>query len=407
MKKSILLPIILFLLFSSLFSSKASAVMSVFEDISPNHRAYEAVWSLTAKGAFSPSEEDFMVRPQKQVTRMEAAVMLAKVLGLKRETNHPGFRDVTVLNKNYNEVAALAERGIMQGFKDRTMKPNDILTRSQMAKLLVDAFGYEQKTSFSLPFKDVKKDNWAAPYIEALVRYKITSGTTATTFSPDKKLTRAELMMLIDQAHKAKPLSEYNDREVFSLIREVQNKPYMILENYKYSQKTRPAFSTFKNEITPYAEGEMLSAIQKFYEESCKNCDWLLYNDVEDNGLPYEIHEKSNGKIRVTVRHPGGMNEATTETWTIVNRNGQWKMSELTDSRTTSEEPFNLTIEQAKAWIMYAFDGPHGTDGLRQYVKEINYSGENKDETYSFWVKTNVAESYYTVDPADGMIEEK
>lgn len=407
MKKSVILPVILFLLFSSMFSSKASAAMSVFGDISPNHRAYEAVWSLTAKGIFTPSEGDFMVRPQKQVTRMEAAVMLAKVLGLKRETNHPGFRDVTVLNKNYNEVAALAERGIMQGFKDRTMRPNDILTRSQMAKLLVDAFGYEQKASFSLPFKDVKKDNWAAPYIEALVRYKITSGTTATTFSPDKKLTRAELMMLIDRAHKAKTVSEYNDQEVFSLIREVQNKPYMILENYKYSQKTRPAFSTFKNEITPYAEGAMLSAIQNFYEESCKNCDWLLYNDVEDNGLPYEIHEKSNGKIKVTVRHPVGMNEATTETWTIVNRNGQWKMSELADLRTASEEPFNLTIEQAKTWVIHAFDGPHGTDGLRLYVKEIKYSGENKDGTYSFRVKTNVDESYYTVDPADGMIEEK
>lgn len=122
---------------------------------------------------FEP-DEDGMVRPGKYVTRMEAAVMLSRILGLERKTNHAGFRDVTVLNKNYDEVAALAERKILQGFTDRTMRPNDILTRAQMAKLIVDAFGYEQKTSFTLPFKDVKTSNWAAPYIEALVRHKVT-----------------------------------------------------------------------------------------------------------------------------------------------------------------------------------------------------------------------------------------
>ncbi|WP_050183516.1 S-layer homology domain-containing protein [Domibacillus robiginosus] len=407
MKKFIAVPLAFILLVSALFSSHASAAVSVFNDISPNHRAYEAVWSLSAKKVFEPKDDDFMVRPAKQVSRMEAAVMIARILGLKRETNHPGFRDVTVLNQNYNEVAALAERGILQGFKDRTMRPNDILTRSQMAKLLVDAFEYERKTSFSLPFKDVKRDNWAAPYVEALVRNNITAGTTATTFSPDKKLTRSELMMLLYRAHKKKPISEYNDQEVLGFIREVQNKPYMILEAYKYSQKTRPAFSTFKKEITPYAEGAMLSAMQEFYEVSCTQCDWLLYSDVDDNGLPYVIHEKTSNKIKVTVRAPHGLNEAVTETWTIVNRNGQWKLSEWVDSRTTREEPFNLTVQQAQAWIMYAFDIPKGESGLREYVKEIQYMGKNRDGTYRFRVKTNTHQSFYTVDPADGTIEDE
>ena len=65
-------------------------------------------------------DEDEMVRPGKYVGRTEAAVMLSRILGpWSARRNHAGFRDVTVLNKNYDEVAALAERKILQGFTVR------------------------------------------------------------------------------------------------------------------------------------------------------------------------------------------------------------------------------------------------------------------------------------------------
>lgn len=395
------------LLASFTASTSASAAVSVFDDMSPKHRAYEAAWTLAAKGVFDPYEAgDGLVRPQKYVTRMEASVMVARLLGLERETNHPGFRDVTVLNRNYNEVAALAERKIIQGFTDRTMRPNDILTRAQMAKLIVDAFDYEKRTSFTLPFTDVRKDNWAAPYVEALVRNNVTAGTTATTYSPDKKLTRAELMLLLHRAYQSRPLSRYNDQEVLNLVNEVQQKPYMILETYKYSQSIRPPFSTFKQEITPFAEGDMLKAIQEFYEISCKECDWILFNDVDDYGLPYSIDEKTAERVTVTVRYPPGMDDAAAETHTIVNVNGQWKLRELSRYQSSYEVPFNLTVQEAKSYAIAAFDGPYADNGLRQYVEEIEFIGYDADGEYSFWIETNTdSGDYYSINPADGMIE--
>lgn len=408
MRKWFLIVMVCMLISPILLPGKADAAAAVFEDVSPKHRAYEAVWSLESKRVFE-SDEDGKIRPGKYVTRMEAAVMLARILGLERETNHAGFRDVTVLNKNYDEVAALAERKILQGFTDRTMRPNDILTRAQMAKLLVDAFGYEQKTSFTLPFKDVKSSNWAAPYIEALVRHKVTAGTTATTFSPDKKLTRAELIMFLDRAHKAKPVSAYNDQEILSLIREVQNKASSIIYHYLYVNEpngSRPAFSTFKRELTPFAEGKMLSMMEEYYKVTCIDCDWIIYSEVHDWGLPYEIMERSNERITVKVRYPLGMDEPASETWTIVKRNGQWKMSELPKYATAYDDPFNLTVAEAEEYLISAYEDVHNYEKYRQYVQNISYMKKDRNGHYEFLIETNVEDDYVSIDPKTAIIDE-
>ncbi|MFK2827107.1 S-layer homology domain-containing protein [Bacillus sp. B190/17] len=396
--------------------AKVNAAARVFDDVSPKHRAYEAVWSLASKGVFE-KDEDGKVRPGKYVTRMEAAVMTARILGLKRETNHAGFRDVTVLNKNYNEVAALAERGILQGFTDRTMRPNDILTRAQMAKLIVDAFGYERKKQFTLPFKDVKVSHWSAPYIEALVRYKVTSGTSTTTFSPDQKLTRAELMMFLYRAHQAKAVDEYNDQELFNLISEVQHKASSIIYYYLYVnvswedsmdelKKTRPLFSTFKKELTPFAEGKMLERMEAYYKVTCIYCDWLVYDEVYDSGLPYDILERSSEKIKVTLRYPQGLEEPHAETWTLVKRNGQWKMSQLPDYMSADEEPFHLTIAEAEKYLISQYENTYRHEKYREYVQDIYYVETDRKGNYEFVVNTNMDDYYVSIDPATAITQE-
>ena len=54
----------------------------------------------------------------------------------------------------------------------------------------------------------------------------------------------------------------------------------------------------------------MLSMMEEYYKVTCTDCDWIVYSEVDDDGLPYEIIERSNERITVKVRYPSGMDEA-------------------------------------------------------------------------------------------------
>ncbi|WP_158674403.1 S-layer homology domain-containing protein [Lysinibacillus antri] len=167
-----------------------------FNDVSSNSYFSDAVNSLSARNIIK-GYGDGTFRPQNSITRAEAATIIAQALDLDTSNiEDPRFKDVSKDNWAYQYIAALANKGIIVGY-DGEFKPNDPLTRAQMAKIISVAYNFQPSDSQELPFTDVKKGDWFSEYVGALVENDITSGTTPTTFSPSKIVTRGQIASFV------------------------------------------------------------------------------------------------------------------------------------------------------------------------------------------------------------------
>ncbi|WP_217562515.1 S-layer homology domain-containing protein [Paenibacillus sp. GbtcB18] len=109
---------------------------------------------------------------------------------------------LTDLDRSYaqKEIAGLVSEGILSGYPDGTFKPENPITRAEFAKILVLALGLKEEPAKSASFHDVDASSWYSGYVGSLVASGITQGTTASTFSPDAKVTREELVVFFVRA---------------------------------------------------------------------------------------------------------------------------------------------------------------------------------------------------------------
>ncbi|WP_036943057.1 S-layer homology domain-containing protein [Pseudobacteroides cellulosolvens] len=87
----------------------------------------------------------------------------------------------------------------MKGFTDKTFRPDKGLTRAEMAVILANLDGVSQKQTESLIFKDVKNNHWAAWAISYVTEKGIFNGYSDKTYRPDNFITRAELSVVLSK----------------------------------------------------------------------------------------------------------------------------------------------------------------------------------------------------------------
>ncbi|HZD60031.1 MAG TPA: N-acetylmuramoyl-L-alanine amidase [Anaerolineae bacterium] len=112
---------------------------------------------------------------------------------------YAAFSDVPSSAYYYTAVNSLASKGIISGFADGKFRPNEPVTRAQMAKLLAAAKGFPltSETTVSISFSDVPSGYWGTDYIMASAAAGIVSGYPDGTFRPDRPITRAELARML------------------------------------------------------------------------------------------------------------------------------------------------------------------------------------------------------------------
>ena len=91
---------------------------------------------------------------------------------------------------------AVAE-GITSGTSPTTFSPNNGCTRAQMVTFLWRAAGCPEPESDYGPFRDVPKDAYYRKAVLWAAGEGITSGTSATTFSPNATVTRAQTVTFL------------------------------------------------------------------------------------------------------------------------------------------------------------------------------------------------------------------
>jgi mono/diheme cytochrome c family protein len=132
--------------------------------------------------------------PDEPVTRGQAAAFLWRMEGRPAPVTPHSFSDVTAPWQQ-DPVSWMAENGITTGTTATTYSPDDEATRGQIAALLHRLAGSpEPVTPHS--FTDVSAP-WQQDPVSWMAENGITTGTTATTYSPDDEATRAQMAALL------------------------------------------------------------------------------------------------------------------------------------------------------------------------------------------------------------------
>lgn len=161
-----------------------------FTDVTAKHWAYKEIIALNDRNVIT-GNYDGSFKPDANITREQAAVMLVRQLGLRTDNRpNPNFKDVSESRPLYPYIAAAAEAGLITGRGDRQFAPNETLTRAEMASILTRAYKLSGKATVS--FTDVPASHWAHSSVQTLVANGLTSGYEDGSFRPNRAITRAE-----------------------------------------------------------------------------------------------------------------------------------------------------------------------------------------------------------------------
>lgn len=107
------------------------------------------------------------------------------------------FVDVAEGTYYYDPVLWAVANGITSGVNATHFDPNGTCTRAHAVTFLWRAAGQPEPKTTQMPFKDVKPGSYYEKAVLWAVENKITNGTSTTTFSPDENCTRAQIVTFL------------------------------------------------------------------------------------------------------------------------------------------------------------------------------------------------------------------
>ena len=105
-----------------------------------------------------------------------------------------------VAGTNYEDaVNVLTELGVVEGYKDGTYKPGNIVTRAEMATLIVKAMGLNDYAVGKSTYTDMN-GHWADAYVAYATSLGVLSGYADGTFRPNQTVTYDQAITMLVQA---------------------------------------------------------------------------------------------------------------------------------------------------------------------------------------------------------------
>lgn len=213
-------------IFSAIISSAVcfTAFASPYSDVPEDHWAYNEIKSAGEIGFMSGMGDGTFGLGQ-NVTRAQFVSMLVRMFGWQ-QAQGTSYNDVDPSAWYYNDVMTASAMGALGN--ETGFRPNDNITREEIAVMLVRALGYDELAKeFSdtyLPFNDVSSNKG---YISLAYDFGIVSGKTANSFDPYGTALREEAaaMMMrcynkynsyLDFVHGFYAFSSYSQKEIAS-----------------------------------------------------------------------------------------------------------------------------------------------------------------------------------------------
>lgn len=158
-----------------------------FTDVPVTHPYFKEI-QLMKEMKIINGYADRTFKPGDFISRQHVAALIYRSgVSLEPIREKITFSDVPKSHPYYKEIMALYQAGIIDGSNGK-FNPNDVLTRAQLAKILVNAFKLKLQQTNVQAFID-SEDHWAKAYINILSSNGITTGSQGR-FNPNDPVSR-------------------------------------------------------------------------------------------------------------------------------------------------------------------------------------------------------------------------
>lgn len=151
---------------------------------------------------------DGTVQPEGEITRAEACTIFFRLLtDSSRDYYFARTNDYSDVNRGdwfNNAISTLSNAGIVTGYNDGTFRPNQPITRGEMAKIIAN---FANLSKGGKTFSDLY-GHWSKTYVELAAGNGWIAGYPDGSFRPDQKITRAETVTMINRVLERVPAKE-------------------------------------------------------------------------------------------------------------------------------------------------------------------------------------------------------
>lgn len=269
------------------FAAEKTIDQYYMDDVDYGHGAYEQLERFLYSDIIDGYEEtevyeedgeeyeytSILIKPENSITRAQFTKILVNAMNLTSGEIKKTFPDVNSSAWYYNYVQIASSRGIITGKEDGTFKPNDKITRAQMATMIYRAFN--ETVDFSTTgktFKDVTKKSSAYEAVVKTAGVGIVNGY-GDEFKPNNFAKRSHAVLMIDRALH---LESGTAEDELSVIQTVNR--------------------NITGELSLYSEQQNLEALEALYRETTMGY-YLAYS--LDNQILLDDPEYSSGSIKM------------------------------------------------------------------------------------------------------------
>lgn len=125
------------------------------------------------------------------------SMLLAGIMTISSMTFAATFEDVNTKHENYEAIETLQTLEIVSGYSDEEYGPDKVLNRAELCTLMVKALYPDDIHYGSTNFVDVDINHWARKYIDTAVENKLMVGYGNGMFGPEDKLTYTQIARVI------------------------------------------------------------------------------------------------------------------------------------------------------------------------------------------------------------------
>lgn len=156
------------------------------------------------KQGFINGFSDGTLRPDQNITRAEFIAFVNRTFGFTDRAKL-SFSDIPANSNAWyvKDISTAIAAGYIEGYQDGTMRPNDPISRQEVAAIVARVLELKPDANLDLlnGFLDASSfANWSKAPISAVVEKGYMKGLPDMSFMPFKNITRAEAIVTLDRA---------------------------------------------------------------------------------------------------------------------------------------------------------------------------------------------------------------
>ncbi|ARJ21057.1 NEAT domain-containing leucine-rich repeat protein [Bacillus mycoides] len=172
-----------------------------FKDVPKGHWSEEAIHYLAKENIFK-GYGNGQFGFGDSITRGQVASLVQRYLKLENKVEQKEMFTDTKGHMFEQDIATVAQAGIMQGDGTGKFRPEGVLTRYEMSVVLQKVFQLNENENNLENFTDVPTGHWAEGYVKALVDNNISKGDGNGNFLGDDFVTREQYAQFLYRAIK-------------------------------------------------------------------------------------------------------------------------------------------------------------------------------------------------------------